>query len=350
MGDPSYGGNKGQVGWKLVGFEPGWTKHQGRPQAGLRRAKDAQHPDVRRRARLLTAFAIRRGCAESRLQCSTRWLTSASSGRARGARPVAFALGRAGYKVVMLEKGAWYQEDDFVHDEILNSRRNFFMPLPVGRAPPVAHRPHAAVHAQQRSVDRQLRGRRHGAHERLLLPTEAGRLPLEERAQRRAGQQRGSTGPSPTRISHRTTTRPRQELGVSGNAVPHPFLEPRNQELPAAAARRAPSGVGNRRGVPRQLGWHAIPTARAILSHLVPRSRSVRVLHPVRQLRLRARRQGQHLRRHSFPAAHRHRQCGAAAQVHGEGDHRRSPRASPRASSTSTKTGRSRSSRRDSSS
>ena len=51
-------------------------------------------------------------------------------GSGAGGAPMALELGRAGFKVVVIEKGAHYQPKDFVHDEILNSRRNFFMPLP----------------------------------------------------------------------------------------------------------------------------------------------------------------------------------------------------------------------------
>ena len=51
-------------------------------------------------------------------------------GSGAGGAPMALQLGRAGFRVVVLEKGAFYRKEDFVHDEILNSRRNFFMPLP----------------------------------------------------------------------------------------------------------------------------------------------------------------------------------------------------------------------------
>src|SRR5262249_8258976 len=47
-----------------------------------------------------------------------------------GGAPMALVLARAGFKVVLLEKGGHYKKEDFVHDEILMSRRNFFMPLP----------------------------------------------------------------------------------------------------------------------------------------------------------------------------------------------------------------------------
>src|SRR5437660_7046119 len=51
-------------------------------------------------------------------------------GSGAGGGPMAFELSKAGFKVVLLEKGPHYQQHEFVHDEILNSRRNFFMPLP----------------------------------------------------------------------------------------------------------------------------------------------------------------------------------------------------------------------------
>ena len=51
-------------------------------------------------------------------------------GSGAGGAPMALQLARAGLKVVLLEKGPAYDKDDFTHDEIAVSRRNFFMPLP----------------------------------------------------------------------------------------------------------------------------------------------------------------------------------------------------------------------------
>src|SRR5579871_4729476 len=51
-------------------------------------------------------------------------------GSGAGGGPMALELGRAGFKTVVLEKGAFYRQEEYVHDEILMSRRNFFMPLP----------------------------------------------------------------------------------------------------------------------------------------------------------------------------------------------------------------------------
>ena len=39
-------------------------------------------------------------------------------GSGAGAGPVAFSLAQAGYSVVVLEKGPWFQDKDFFKDEI----------------------------------------------------------------------------------------------------------------------------------------------------------------------------------------------------------------------------------------
>ncbi len=43
---------------------------------------------------------------------------------------MAYALSRGGMRVLVLEKGPWYKEKDFVHDEIATVRRDFFTPSP----------------------------------------------------------------------------------------------------------------------------------------------------------------------------------------------------------------------------
>jgi choline dehydrogenase-like flavoprotein/catechol 2,3-dioxygenase-like lactoylglutathione lyase family enzyme len=49
-------------------------------------------------------------------------------GSGAGGGPVALTLARAGYKVVVLEKGSAYDQRDFVNDEIRFCRRDFFVP------------------------------------------------------------------------------------------------------------------------------------------------------------------------------------------------------------------------------
>jgi choline dehydrogenase-like flavoprotein len=49
-------------------------------------------------------------------------------GSGAGGGPIAYELSKAGYSVVVLEKGPWYNEDDFFKDEIVATRRSVFAP------------------------------------------------------------------------------------------------------------------------------------------------------------------------------------------------------------------------------
>jgi len=49
-------------------------------------------------------------------------------GSGAGASPVAYALSKAGYKVLVLEKGPWFSEDDFYKDELACCRRSVYTP------------------------------------------------------------------------------------------------------------------------------------------------------------------------------------------------------------------------------
>lgn len=49
-------------------------------------------------------------------------------GSGAGAGPVALELSEAGYKVLILEKGPWYEKEDFFKDEIAVCRRSTFTP------------------------------------------------------------------------------------------------------------------------------------------------------------------------------------------------------------------------------
>ncbi len=185
-------------------------------------------------------------------------------GSGAGGAPMALELARAGLKVVLLEKGAWYKKEDFIHDEVLNSRRNFFMPLPweephlwrYGTNVPFTRSNEAwtancvgggTVHMsgffyRLKPIDFRLRselGAIDGANHADWPITYKDLEPFYDRAE--------------------------EELGVSGNAVPHPFLEPRKKNYPLPPLAEHPAALEIDR-VAKQLGWHAIPTARGITS------------------------------------------------------------------------------------
>jgi choline dehydrogenase-like flavoprotein len=65
-------------------------------------------------------------------------------GSGAGGAPAALALARAGYRVVVLEKGPAYDQRDFVNDEVGIARRDFFRPSP-------ADDPHIQIQADGRA-------------------------------------------------------------------------------------------------------------------------------------------------------------------------------------------------------
>lgn len=185
-------------------------------------------------------------------------------GSGAGGAPLALELGRAGFKVVVLEKGAWYQQADFVHDEILNSRRNFFMPLPWDE-------PHLWRLGADKPYSR--------SNEAWTANCVGGgtvhmsgyfyRLkPVDFRMKTELGAPKGSNIVDwPINYADLAPyyDKAEAELGVSGNAVPHPFLEPRkgNYPLPPLVEHPVAQEIDK---AAKSLGWHAIPTARGIVS------------------------------------------------------------------------------------
>jgi len=112
FGDPKYGGNRDKKGYAMVGSEPGPPM-----QKGDGRDEDAGRALVATANELVDVVIV---------------------GSGAGGGPVAWELAQAGIKVVVLEKGKSYRDEEYLHDEIKMCRRNFFVPLRRGRA---AHHP-----------------------------------------------------------------------------------------------------------------------------------------------------------------------------------------------------------------
>ncbi len=184
-------------------------------------------------------------------------------GSGAGGAPLALELGRAGFKVVVLEKGAWYQQTDFVHDEIMNSRRNFFMPLPWDEP----HLWRTEGQPYQRTNEAWTANCVGGGT--VHMSGFFYRLkPVDFRMKSELGAPKGSNvvdWPITYKDLEPYYDKAEAEMGVSGNAVPHPFLEPRkgNYPLPPLAEHPVAAEIDK---AAKSLGWHAIPTARGILS------------------------------------------------------------------------------------
>ena len=185
-------------------------------------------------------------------------------GSGAGGAPMALTLARAGLRVVVIEKGSHYTKADFVHDEILNSRRNFFMPMPWDE-------PHL------------VRRGRDGKFERSNTAWTANCVgggtvhmsgffyrmkPVDFRLRSEIGAVPGSTiADWPIRYEDLAPfyDMAEEELGVSGEAVAHPFAEPRKKNYPLPPLEAHPISKELDRVI-KGLGWHPLPTARGIVS------------------------------------------------------------------------------------
>jgi choline dehydrogenase-like flavoprotein len=177
---------------------------------------------------------------------------------------MALELGRAGFKVVVLEKGAHYKKEEFVHDEILNSRRNFFMPFPWDE-------PHLVRYGPNQKFERSISGwtancvgggtvHMSGFFYRLK--------PVDFRFRSEIGPIAGAEiadWPITYRDLEPFYDLAEQELGVSGLHVPHPFAEPRRKPYPLPPLQEHPIAK-EIDAVCKTLGYHPLPTARGIIS------------------------------------------------------------------------------------
>lgn len=185
-------------------------------------------------------------------------------GSGAGGGPMALELGRAGFKVVVLEKGRWNKKEDFVHDEILNSRRNFFMPLPWDE-------PHLVRNGEGAPFRRSNDGwtancvgggtvHMSGYFYRLK--------PMDFRMRSEFGAVKGANvvdWPIGYEDLSPFYDRAEEELGVSGEAQPHPFAEPRRKPYPLPPLWAHPISK-QLDAACRALGLHPLTTARGIIS------------------------------------------------------------------------------------
>lgn len=194
-------------------------------------------------------------------------------GSGGGGGPVAFSLARAGYSVVVLEKGPWLREADFVKDEISQCRRRAFVPS-LRDEPQVV---------ELRQDDGSFRswptpetgwdfwnGSLVGGASNLMSGFFLRLKPVDFRLRSELGAIDGAEV-ADWPIDYDTLepwyARVEGEVGVSGRVVPHPFAEPRSTpdfplpptlEHPFAAAFDATCV---------ERGLHPLPLPRAVLSH-----------------------------------------------------------------------------------
>ncbi len=188
-------------------------------------------------------------------------------GSGAGGGPMAFELANAGIKVVVLEKGPHYEQHEFVHDEILNSRRNFFMPLPWDEPHLMRHGP-VGPNTQYKRTNEGWTANCVGGGTVHMSGYFYRLKPMDFELHKLLGPIKGSNH-ADWPITYKEFApfydKAEEELGVSGNAVPHKFLEPRKGNYPLPPLNEHPM-AGEVERVCKTFGWQAIPTARGILS------------------------------------------------------------------------------------
>jgi len=192
-------------------------------------------------------------------------------GSGAGGGPVALTLARAGHSVLVLEKGPWLKDADFFKDEIACCRRSQYRP-DLREEPQVVERETADGGWKARSTHRSgvnfWNGNCVGGATNFMSGFFHRQRPVDFRLRSTFGPIAGSNivdWPIQYGDLEPYYDRVEKEVGVSGLVVPHPHLEPRsNPDFPYPPTREhALAGRIDR--ACSELGFHAIPTPRAIL-------------------------------------------------------------------------------------
>jgi choline dehydrogenase-like flavoprotein len=184
-------------------------------------------------------------------------------GSGAGGAPVAYELAHAGLKVVVLDKGKRYRDEDFDHDEVRMCRRTFFVPsvqedphvLRIGDGPP-SRTAEGWVSVIVGGGTVHQAGYFHRLH------------PVDFRLRSTLGDIPDSTlvdWPLTYEELEPFYARAEQKVGVSGVWRAHPFEEPRSSDYPLPPL--AENAFGRHIDAAcAKLGMHPFPTPRAILS------------------------------------------------------------------------------------
>ncbi len=201
-------------------------------------------------------------------------------GSGAGGGPVALRLAEAGYRVLVLEKGPWFTEEDFYKDELACCRRSVYTP--------------SLQDEPQVIEDYAGQGGDGGAAWEAESTADSGRdfwngncvggasnfmsgffhrlKPVDFRLLSEFGPIDGANvvdWPIGYEDLEPWYTRVETEVGVSGRIVPHRFLEPRSTpDLPLPPTREHPVSARIDAACAR-LGLTPLPVARAILPHAV---------------------------------------------------------------------------------
>jgi choline dehydrogenase-like flavoprotein len=187
-------------------------------------------------------------------------------GSGAGAGPVAYELSKAGYRVLVLEKGKWYKEQDFKKDEELY-RHNIFRSK-ISEERHILEEPDGDDWSED-STAQFWGGNIVGGASNFMSGYFHRLKPDDFRLVSTFGKIEGANTvdwPISYQDLEPYYTKAEQVIGISGKIVPHPFLEPRSTPdypLPPTAEHPIASWFDK---TCNDMGLHPLPMARGILS------------------------------------------------------------------------------------
>jgi len=188
-------------------------------------------------------------------------------GSGAGAGPVAYELSKAGFKVVLLEKGGFYNERDFKKDEMLGRRNIFRSKIKDERH--MIESPDDDGDWSNEVTDEFWGGNIVGGASNFMSAYFHRLKPEDFRLLSEFGAIAGANivdWPITYEQMEPYYTRVENVVGISGKVVAHPNLEPRStKDFPFPATLEHPISRWFDRAA-NELGFHPFPMARGILS------------------------------------------------------------------------------------
>lgn len=188
-------------------------------------------------------------------------------GSGAGGGPIAYELANAGYQVAVLEKGAWYNEQDFKKDEMLPRRDIFQSRFKDERH--VLEEPNDDGSWSSDTTSQFWGGNIVGGATNFMSGYFHRLKPEDFRLLSEFGPIEGANivdWPITYEDLEPYYTKVEQLIGVSGKVVPHPYLEPRSTpDYPFPPTLEHPVASWFDKAA-TELGFHPFPMARAVLS------------------------------------------------------------------------------------